>query len=472
MGLLGNQTPQQYYTNEAVQGNYQFTSLKDIINHFIISHVGEDKIISKVKRSDVIYHAKRAMQELSFDTFKSCKSMEVSLSPSLQMVLPQDYVNWTKISWVDSAGIKHRLYPTNSKTSNPFNPQYDSDGDFIFDKNGDLVPSGNLITNSALQGSSSNQSNGFILNKDITGTTGTNPQGPVFQSAGTTASPITDSTGWFFDNNKIIGYNLIDGQGFTFGDSYPPLVTWPSLHIEKGAEYKLTYTLSGYSSGTYEWVITDENQDHKFGTQRTANGTYTDTFDLSTGMTETNTFAASTIGLRQTGSTLGNVTIDNITLIRVGDEDSSETWGSYSSSTPSENNNDDYEDNVYWKLNDERYGLDPQHAQVNGSFYVDCDSGKIHFSSNVSGKTIVLDYLSDGLGTDEEMRVHKFAEEAMYKHIAYGVLSTRINTPEYLVQRFKKERFAETRKAKLRLSNIKLEELTQILRGKSKHIKH
>ena len=70
------------------------------------------------------------------------------------------------------------------------------------------------------------------------------------------------------------------------------------------------------------------------------------------------------------------------------------------------------------------------------------------------------------------MKVHKFAEEAVYKHIAYGVLSTRINTPEFIVQRFKKERFAETRKAKLRLSNIKLEEITQILRGKSKHIKH
>ena len=38
--------------------------------------------------------------------------------------------------------------------------------------------------------------------------------------------------------------------------------------------------------------------------------------------------------------------------------------------------------------------------------------------------------------------------------------------------RYKKERFAETRKAKLRLSNFKLEELIQILRGKSKHIKH
>ena len=60
----------------------------------------------------------------------------------------------------------------------------------------------------------------------------------------------------------------------------------------------------------------------------------------------------------------------------------------------------------------------------------------------------------------------------MYKCIAYAVLSARSNVQEYVVRRFKKEKFAETRKAKLRLSNIKLEEITQVLRGKSKQIKH
>ena len=70
------------------------------------------------------------------------------------------------------------------------------------------------------------------------------------------------------------------------------------------------------------------------------------------------------------------------------------------------------------------------------------------------------------------MIVHKFAEEAMYKYIAHAILATRSNTPEYIINRFKKERFAEIRKAKLRLSNIKSEELAQVMRGKSKQIKH
>ena len=84
----------------------------------------------------------------------------------------------------------------------------------------------------------------------------------------------------------------------------------------------------------------------------------------------------------------------------------------------------------------------------------------------------MLKYISDSLGTDGEMQVHKFAEEAMYKCIMYSILCVTSDIPEYQVRRYKKEKFAATRKAKLRLSNIKLEEITQVLRGKSKQIKH
>ena len=59
----------------------------------------------------------------------------------------------------------------------------------------------------------------------------------------------------------------------------------------------------------------------------------------------------------------------------------------------------------------------------------------------------------------------------MYRWILHGIASNRIQTQQ-LVPRLKKEKFAAIRQAKLRLSDIKLEELTQILRGKSKQIKH
>jgi hypothetical protein len=151
----------------------------------------------------------------------------------------------------------------------------------------------------------------------------------------------------------------------------------------------------------------------------------------------------------------------------------SNTWKNYRSHTPNNTTtDDDYEDDSRWYAEGRRYGIDPQHAQDNGSYYINDNTGLIHFSSALSEKTVVLDYLSDSLGTDAEMKVHKFAEQAMYMCMAYAILSTRANVPEYIVQRFKKDKFAAVRQAKLRLSNLKLSELTQILRGKSKQIKH
>jgi len=475
MGLL-NQKAQAYY-DENDYGNYQFVSLTDIINQFMLIYVGEDKIISKAKRLDVAFHAQRALAELSFDTFKSCKAQEIVVPASLQMILPQDYVNYTKISWVDSAGIKHLLYPA-LKTSNPMHPQIDDAGDFIFDgysitepggtslpgqppaggsiryTHGDLIPSGDLL-DLTKNGRFHGGSHGWDLNVDsITGASQT-----ISTALGITTDPITNSIGWFWDNNNLIGYNVPQNGSFRA----------INVPIYSGEKYTITYTVSDYSAGAITFMITDENGDYTFGTDRTANGTYTETVTASVN-DQDGTYTVQTLSFLSNSATDLNATIDTISITRVTSEESSTAWGNYQSSTPSENQ-DDYQDDLYWKMNGNRYGLDPQYAQANGSFYIDCKSGKIHFSSNISGKTVILDYISDSLGTDGEMQVHKFAEEAMYRWILHAIASGRIQTQQ-IVPRLKKEKFAAIRTAKLRLSNLKLEELTQILRGKSKQIKH
>ena len=54
----------------------------------------------------------------------------------------------------------------------------------------------------------------------------------------------------------------------------------------------------------------------------------------------------------------------------------------------------------------------------------------------------------------------------------FGILLSRKDTPGGLLAEIKKQKFAETRKTKLRLQNFKLEEYARILRGSSKIIKH
>mgnify|MGYP000853043101 FL=1 len=118
------------------------------------------------------------------------------------------------------------------------------------------------------------------------------------------------------------------------------------------------------------------------------------------------------------------------------------------------------------------YGLDPQYANANGYFTINDREGKISFSANLVEKIIVFEYISDGLSTDIETRVPKLAEEAMYAYISHAVIASRINQPEYIVQRLKREASTKLRNTKLRLSNIKLNEIVQVMRGKSKWLKH
>jgi len=303
MGLI-NKTDEQYYLGpdgnwnslDENYGNYQFTSLKDIVNNFIISYVGEEKIISKAKRTDVAFHAQRALQEFSFDLLPSMKSQEIEIGPNLSFILPKDYVNYVKLTWTDQSGIERIIYPA-SKTSNPLPILQDNNLEYLFD-----------------------EQNGEILTADESETR------KKFQSS--------------------------------------------ESHSK-----------------------------------------------------------------------------DYIKNINNGDLLNEATFG-------------------------RRYGLNPEHSQINGVFYIDPLQGIIYFDSSMVNRIVTLKYISDGLGTDEEMVVHKFAEEAIYKYIAHAILATRANTQEYIVSRFKREAAAARRNAKIRLSNIKIEEIAQVMRNKSKQIKH
>ena len=460
-----------YYQNEEL-GNYQFISLKRLINQFMVAYVGEEKIVSRVSRTDVQFHAQRALAEMSFDTFKSVKAHEFTVAAYLTQPLPQDYVNYTKLAWVDSSGIEHTLYPT-SKTSNP---QYT--GNLVDFHDGHLTSNADVWTlGTGFAYDSLGETGGAILGGTVTATT----------TSGITTKAVTSTV--------AAGTTIEIPVNFELGKEYhvrwrtPALVEddvtaagafkvygyseagYKATHGKTSGGNAVSHTFHNVGAGDQAIILSFHDQSSQFETTSD-----TDSYKLVFEVT-------ADVGIAATIGWIGK--IDNIVVTEVfpGSDgntvankygkvhDDSTTWSNYKGSTPAQNQ-DNYQDDTYWPLDGERYGLDPQHAQANGSFYIDGVTGMIHFSSNLGGKTVTLKYISDGLGTTEELQVHKLAEEAMYKWILYAILSTKFGVPEYIIQRFKKEKIAETRKAKLRLSNIKLEEITQVLRGKSKQIKH
>lgn len=101
MGLYNGNLANYYAGTEPPLGAYQFISITDIINNFMVVYVGEDKIIPNVSRADVRFHASRAIQELTYDTFRSCKNLQMEVPPSLKLPLPHDYVNYVRLTVSD-----------------------------------------------------------------------------------------------------------------------------------------------------------------------------------------------------------------------------------------------------------------------------------------------------------------------------------------------------------------------------------
>jgi len=77
-------------TVEENYGGYSYITLNDAIDNFMVGYVGDGKIIQKAKKSDVLFFAKRSLQEFSYDTLKSIHSQELTVPASLSIVIPED----------------------------------------------------------------------------------------------------------------------------------------------------------------------------------------------------------------------------------------------------------------------------------------------------------------------------------------------------------------------------------------------
>ena len=461
-------------TGNASYGNYQFFSLEDIINSFLVAYVGEGKVITKVSRTDVAFHAQRALAELSFDTLKSVKSYELEVPATLTLPLPQDYVHYTGFYFVDNSGIKHPIYPT-SKTSNPVSYQQETDGDIKFETNTWYVNIPDVTIDDGYYVVDPNAEKQYYekyieygitrsydsFGNPISSTNNFTSKTPLPQFKDEVRVTIAQNVAGG-GQNMIYGTN-VDQTGNATNDGMIILMDTDPGGLKVGMSVfgpgiplgTTITSLDGITSVTYPGIAL-----------HTTNKRYQD-WKLMDGDVNQPAVNPGKPIVTVNSQLYGN----EIIFVDLNTE--SNAWNKYRSHTPNNTvTDDDYEDDSRWYAEGRRYGIDPQHAQDNGSYYIDNNTGLIHFSSALAEKTIVLDYLSDSLGTDSEMKVHKFAEQAMYMCIAYAVLATRANVPEYIVRRFQKDKFAAVRQAKLRLSNLKLSELTQILRGKSKQIKH
>ena len=87
-------------------GSYQYVSLDDIVNNFMLMYQGNNELINNINRYQVVFFAKRAIQELNYDAMKEIKILQLQVNDQLRYVFPPDYVNWVRISLYEDGCLK------------------------------------------------------------------------------------------------------------------------------------------------------------------------------------------------------------------------------------------------------------------------------------------------------------------------------------------------------------------------------
>jgi len=97
-----------YYDDSTQHGQYQYITMREIVDEFMMS-TDEDDFHNMVPRYKILYQARRAFKELYYDVANEIRAISLELSPSLQVTLPPDYVNYVRISWVDENKMLHPM---------------------------------------------------------------------------------------------------------------------------------------------------------------------------------------------------------------------------------------------------------------------------------------------------------------------------------------------------------------------------
>jgi len=199
----------EYYDNNGVApedknwGSYQYVSLYDIVNNFLLMYYGNHSLVNNEERYKILFHAKRAVQELNYDAFKEIKALELTVASYLIFVLPSDYVNWVRISLYKDGYLRPLTENIQVLSANAY--LQDNKGFLLFDQNGNILsPQNSQIDFQRL----TNQKKDIYLNPN---------------------SPYNGQEGWYMDGLWYFQFTI----GSRFGLNTETANFNPTFNIDK-----------------------------------------------------------------------------------------------------------------------------------------------------------------------------------------------------------------------------------------------
>jgi hypothetical protein len=128
--------PQEFYEDELNHGSYVYVTLEELVTNFIANYCGDGYLLVNPSRSKIIYQFKQGIKKFSMNALREVKAIELELGDTLDIILPPDYVNYARISYVNPDTGDLMVLSANTKS--PIATAYlqDHNADILFDDNG------------------------------------------------------------------------------------------------------------------------------------------------------------------------------------------------------------------------------------------------------------------------------------------------------------------------------------------------
>ena len=93
-------TPEQYYSDEDRYGDYQFVFLKEVVDNLHLDAMDSDSFLKNTSRAKIIKKVKEGIKKISREVKGQPLDFEITVPDHLTFPLPQDYIDYRRVSVV------------------------------------------------------------------------------------------------------------------------------------------------------------------------------------------------------------------------------------------------------------------------------------------------------------------------------------------------------------------------------------
>lgn len=136
---MSSSNPQFYYSDTNEFGTYQYDSIEQLVNMFIQTYTGNGKILRTPSRKEIVLQMKLGIRHFNSNTLNNIKIVELNLDNAHYLILPPDFVDYCRISWLNKETGQFHPMSENKKWQLAVSYLQDHEANILFDEDGEIL---------------------------------------------------------------------------------------------------------------------------------------------------------------------------------------------------------------------------------------------------------------------------------------------------------------------------------------------